>query len=307
MRQPLGRAVLLVPEDLQDAVEEVADILADELNVDELEFAEDASELVRVDAPSQLPDGRARLRPPCAGAGVVPRRRSTPRRARTSQRRSRTAWRSTSSSPAPTASRRCASVPSTSRSGASPRRARRSPTRRRSASRSTSRSHPSSSAQGLVREFVHLVQGRAPRRGPRGHRPHRARRRRTGRGARRAARARRRHRRGAARDVGRHRRCARTTARKTISVDGAEVTRRAREGRRRADELARDRRDRSRPARDRRIGVARAVRPRLQRRGLVHDAAARQLLDDARRSRARRTCRSTQRVSRCNRRATSSV
>jgi isoleucyl-tRNA synthetase len=48
VRQPLSRAVLLVPEDLQDAVEELADILADELNVDDLEFAEDASELVRV-------------------------------------------------------------------------------------------------------------------------------------------------------------------------------------------------------------------------------------------------------------------
>jgi isoleucyl-tRNA synthetase len=48
VRQPLGRALLLVPEDLQDAVEEVADILADELNVDELEFAHDASDLVRV-------------------------------------------------------------------------------------------------------------------------------------------------------------------------------------------------------------------------------------------------------------------
>jgi isoleucyl-tRNA synthetase len=48
VRQPLGRAVLLVPEDLQDAVEEVGEILADELNVAELEFAEDTSELVRV-------------------------------------------------------------------------------------------------------------------------------------------------------------------------------------------------------------------------------------------------------------------
>jgi isoleucyl-tRNA synthetase len=48
VRQPLGRAVLLVPEDLQDAVEELAEVLADELNVKELEFAEDASDLVRV-------------------------------------------------------------------------------------------------------------------------------------------------------------------------------------------------------------------------------------------------------------------
>lgn len=47
VRQALGRAVLLVPWDLRDAVEEVADLLADELNVKELEFAEEASELVR--------------------------------------------------------------------------------------------------------------------------------------------------------------------------------------------------------------------------------------------------------------------
>jgi isoleucyl-tRNA synthetase len=48
VRQPLGNAVLLVPEDLQDAVEEIGDVLADELNIKELTFAEDASELVRV-------------------------------------------------------------------------------------------------------------------------------------------------------------------------------------------------------------------------------------------------------------------
>jgi isoleucyl-tRNA synthetase len=48
VRQPLHRAVLLVPEDLRDAVAEIADVLADELNVEELEFAEDAGELVRV-------------------------------------------------------------------------------------------------------------------------------------------------------------------------------------------------------------------------------------------------------------------
>ncbi len=48
VRQPLGRAVLLVPDDLQDAVEEIADLLADELNVDVLEFAGDAGELVRL-------------------------------------------------------------------------------------------------------------------------------------------------------------------------------------------------------------------------------------------------------------------
>jgi isoleucyl-tRNA synthetase len=48
VRQPLARAVLLVPEDLQDAVEEVGDLLADELNVGELEFAEEVGELVRI-------------------------------------------------------------------------------------------------------------------------------------------------------------------------------------------------------------------------------------------------------------------
>jgi isoleucyl-tRNA synthetase len=48
VRQPLARAVLLVPEDLQDAVEEVSDLLADELNVGELEFAEDVGDLVRI-------------------------------------------------------------------------------------------------------------------------------------------------------------------------------------------------------------------------------------------------------------------
>src|SRR5204863_485306 len=47
VRQALGSAVLLVPWDLRDAVEEVTDLLADELNVKELSFAEDASELVR--------------------------------------------------------------------------------------------------------------------------------------------------------------------------------------------------------------------------------------------------------------------
>jgi isoleucyl-tRNA synthetase len=48
VRQPLGRAVLLVPEDLQDAVEELADVLGDEMNTYELEFAEEAGDLVKV-------------------------------------------------------------------------------------------------------------------------------------------------------------------------------------------------------------------------------------------------------------------
>ena len=48
VRQPLAHAVLLVPEDLRDAVSDVAELLADELNVGELSFAEDVGELVRV-------------------------------------------------------------------------------------------------------------------------------------------------------------------------------------------------------------------------------------------------------------------
>jgi len=48
VRQPLGRAVLLVPDDLRDAVEDVGDLLADELNVHELSFAEDVGDLVRI-------------------------------------------------------------------------------------------------------------------------------------------------------------------------------------------------------------------------------------------------------------------
>ncbi|MEX2394982.1 MAG: DUF5915 domain-containing protein, partial [Actinomycetota bacterium] len=47
IRQPLGHAVLLAPEDLQDAIEELADILADEMNVDDMSFAEDAENLVK--------------------------------------------------------------------------------------------------------------------------------------------------------------------------------------------------------------------------------------------------------------------
>jgi isoleucyl-tRNA synthetase len=48
VRQPLGHAVLLVPEEFQDAVEEIADLLAEELNVQEMSFAEDTSDLVRL-------------------------------------------------------------------------------------------------------------------------------------------------------------------------------------------------------------------------------------------------------------------
>jgi isoleucyl-tRNA synthetase len=48
VRQPLSRAVLLVPFDLRDAVEEVAELLADELNVKELSFADEVGALVRV-------------------------------------------------------------------------------------------------------------------------------------------------------------------------------------------------------------------------------------------------------------------
>jgi isoleucyl-tRNA synthetase len=58
VRQALRQAVLLVPWDLRDAVEEVADLLAEELNVKELAFAEEASELVRTT-----------LRPDFAAAG----------------------------------------------------------------------------------------------------------------------------------------------------------------------------------------------------------------------------------------------
>ncbi|MCA1830954.1 MAG: DUF5915 domain-containing protein, partial [Actinobacteria bacterium] len=47
VRQALRQAVLLVPWDLRDAVEDVAGLLAEELNVKELTFAEEASELVR--------------------------------------------------------------------------------------------------------------------------------------------------------------------------------------------------------------------------------------------------------------------
>lgn len=48
VRQPLGRAVLLVPEDLREAVEDVAVLVAEELNVREVVFAEDVGELVQV-------------------------------------------------------------------------------------------------------------------------------------------------------------------------------------------------------------------------------------------------------------------
>jgi isoleucyl-tRNA synthetase len=48
VRQPLARAVLLVPWDLRDAVEDVAELLADELNVGELEFADEVGDFVRV-------------------------------------------------------------------------------------------------------------------------------------------------------------------------------------------------------------------------------------------------------------------
>jgi isoleucyl-tRNA synthetase len=47
VRQPLGHAVLLVPEDLRDAVSDVTELLADELNVDEISFAEEVGALVR--------------------------------------------------------------------------------------------------------------------------------------------------------------------------------------------------------------------------------------------------------------------
>src|SRR5437879_4012358 len=55
VRQPLSRAVLLVPFDLVDAVTDLGDILADELNVDEIEFAEEASDLVRVTLKPNFP------------------------------------------------------------------------------------------------------------------------------------------------------------------------------------------------------------------------------------------------------------
>jgi isoleucyl-tRNA synthetase len=48
VRQPLGRAIVLVPPELQDVVEELTDLIADELNVEEIEFAEEAGELVTV-------------------------------------------------------------------------------------------------------------------------------------------------------------------------------------------------------------------------------------------------------------------
>jgi isoleucyl-tRNA synthetase len=67
VRQPLSRAVLLVPEDLQDAVEEIADLLAEELNVTELSYAEEAGDLVRLtlrpDYRTAGPDLGAKVRP----------------------------------------------------------------------------------------------------------------------------------------------------------------------------------------------------------------------------------------------------
>jgi isoleucyl-tRNA synthetase len=55
VRQPLSRAVLLVPLELVDAVGDVADVLADELNVDEVEFAEEASALVKITLKPNFP------------------------------------------------------------------------------------------------------------------------------------------------------------------------------------------------------------------------------------------------------------
>jgi isoleucyl-tRNA synthetase len=55
VRQPLAHAVLLVPPDLTDAVADLADVLADELNVDEIEFAEEASDLVKITLKPNFP------------------------------------------------------------------------------------------------------------------------------------------------------------------------------------------------------------------------------------------------------------
>ena len=55
VRQPLSRAVVLVPFDLVDAVADLAEILADEINVDDVEFAEEASDLVKVTLKPNFP------------------------------------------------------------------------------------------------------------------------------------------------------------------------------------------------------------------------------------------------------------
>jgi isoleucyl-tRNA synthetase len=55
VRQPLARAVLLLPFDLVDAVADVADVLADEINVDAIEFAEEQSDLVKVTLKPNFP------------------------------------------------------------------------------------------------------------------------------------------------------------------------------------------------------------------------------------------------------------
>ena len=59
--------MLLVPEDLRDAIEEIHDLLADELNVDVLDFAEEASDLVKItlrpDYRNAGPDLGAKVRP----------------------------------------------------------------------------------------------------------------------------------------------------------------------------------------------------------------------------------------------------
>ncbi len=48
VRQPMAGAVLLVPPDLEEAVVAVAELVADELNVHQISFAEEAGELVRI-------------------------------------------------------------------------------------------------------------------------------------------------------------------------------------------------------------------------------------------------------------------
>ncbi len=63
VRQPLARAVVLVPDDLRDAVEDVAELLADELNVGEISFAEDVGSLVRVTLRPDYPTAGPELGP----------------------------------------------------------------------------------------------------------------------------------------------------------------------------------------------------------------------------------------------------
>ena len=201
VRQPLREAVVVAAGREREAIERLAEVVREELNVKELRFVERGRRARLATRSSRTTARSARASASACRRWPRRSRRSTPR---TSPRRCATAAHGRHPRRRPATTR---SAPTTCSSRCSRSRATSSSARARTPSRSTCDLDDELRREGLAREVVHAVQNARKERRPRGRGPDRADARRRRRAARRRPRAR-----GPTSPARRSRRASRSTA-----------------------------------------------------------------------------------------------